>query len=161
MSDVVEVQNSEDFQEKVIQSDKPVLVDFWAEWCGPCKQLAPLVEEIAKEHKDEITVCKMDVDNNRDTAASYGIRSIPTLMIFSNGELVGTEIGALTKQQLDEFVRSKILMSAYFFKFSLTLSKITTVSFIEYPTIVKTAATIDKFISKLKAENIPSVIVTS
>ena len=100
--------NNETFTNEVLEQTKLVLVDFWAEWCGPCKQLAPLVEEIAKEHKDEITVCKMDVDNNRDTAASYGIRSIPTLMIFSNGELIGTEIGALTKQQLDEFVRSKI-----------------------------------------------------
>ena len=96
------------FDTEVKNSDIPVVVDFWAEWCGPCKQLAPLVEDIAAEHKEEITVCKMDVDDNRELAAKYGIRSIPTLMIFAGGEPVGTEIGALTKQQLDEFVKSKI-----------------------------------------------------
>ena len=108
MSNVFEVNNNDEFVAKVINSTKPVLVDFWAEWCGPCKQLAPLVEEASEEFKDSLTVCKMDVDNNRETAAKYGIRSIPTLMIFENGEPVGTEIGALTKQQLDEFIRSKI-----------------------------------------------------
>ena len=108
MSNVIEVNNNDEFVAKVINSTKPVLVDFWAEWCGPCKQLAPLVEEASEEFKDSLTVCKMDVDNNRETAAKYGIRSIPTLMIFENGEPVGTEIGALTKQQLDEFIRSKI-----------------------------------------------------
>ncbi|MFL2710645.1 MAG: thioredoxin [Gammaproteobacteria bacterium] len=108
MSNVIEVNNNDEFVAKVINSTKPVLVDFWAEWCGPCKQLAPLVEEASEEFKDSLSVCKMDVDNNRETAAKYGIRSIPTLMIFENGELVGTEIGALTKQQLDEFIRSKI-----------------------------------------------------
>ena len=108
MSNVIEVNNNDEFVAKVINSTKPVLVDFWAEWCGPCKQLAPLVEEASEEFKDSLTVCKMDVDNNRETAAKYGIRSIPTLMIFENGKLVGTEIGALTKQQLDEFIRSKI-----------------------------------------------------
>ena len=108
MSNVFEVNNNDEFVAKVINSTKPVLVDFWAEWCGPCKQLAPLVEEASEEFKDSLTVCKMDVDNNRETAAKYGIRSIPTLMIFENGALDGTEIGALTKQQLDEFIRYKI-----------------------------------------------------
>ena len=108
MSNVVEVLNKDDFVEKVINSEKPVLVDFWAEWCGPCKQLAPLVETAAEEFKDDITVCKMDIDSNRDTAAEYGIRSIPTIMIFENGELAGTEVGAITKLQLEEFIRSKI-----------------------------------------------------
>jgi len=108
MSNVVVVENKDDFQNEVINTEGPVLVDFWAEWCGPCKQLAPLVEDASEEFKDKIKVCKMDVDVNRDIASEYGIRSIPTLMIFENGTLVGTEIGALTKLQLEEFIRSKI-----------------------------------------------------
>ena len=107
MSNVKEV-TTETFEKEVLSSDVPVLVDFWAEWCGPCKQLGPLVDEASIEFQDKIVVCKMDVDANRETAAEYGIRSIPTLMIFENGELAGTEVGAITKLQLEEFIRSKI-----------------------------------------------------
>ena len=106
MASIIISDNS--FEKEVLKSKNLTLVDFWAEWCGPCKQLAPLVEDASEEFKDKIKVCKMDVDANRETAAEYGIRSIPTLMIFENGELVGTEIGALSKLQLEEFIRSKI-----------------------------------------------------
>ena len=104
---VLEVSN-DNFESEVVNSEKPVLVDFWAEWCGPCKQIAPIVEEIAGEHSDKLKVCKMDVDANRETAVQFGIRSIPTLLIFKNGEVAGSQIGAVSKQQLLEFIQAEI-----------------------------------------------------
>ena len=108
MSNVIELQGEENFNTNVLNSDKPVLVDFWAEWCGPCKQLSPTVEEIALENQDKLKVFKMDVDSNREIAAKYGIRSIPSLIIFKNGEPAGVEIGALSKQQLEDFISTVV-----------------------------------------------------
>ena len=108
MSNVIEIQDEENFTNDVLNSELPVLVDFWAEWCGPCKQLSLTVEEVASENQDKIKVCKMDVDSNREIAAKYGIRSIPSLIIFKNGEPAGTEIGALSKQQLEEFINTVV-----------------------------------------------------
>ena len=108
MSNVIEIQDEENFTNDVLNSDLPVLVDFWAEWCGPCKQLSPTVEEIASENQGKIKVCKMDVDSNREIAAKYGIRSIPSLIIFKNGEPAVVEIGALSKQQLEEFISTTV-----------------------------------------------------
>ena len=104
---VLEVSN-DNFESEVVNSEKPVLVDFWAEWCGPFKQIAPVVEEIAWEHSDKLKVWKMDVDANRETAVQFGIRSIPTLLIFKNGEVAGSQIGAISKQQLLEFIQAEI-----------------------------------------------------
>ncbi|TET96695.1 MAG: thioredoxin [Candidatus Zixiibacteriota bacterium] len=88
------------FEAEVVQSDKPVIVDFWATWCGPCKMIAPILEEIAGEYADQVKVAKLDVDSNNKTAGKYGIMSIPSLLFFKNGEEVDRVIGAIPKSQL-------------------------------------------------------------
>jgi thioredoxin 1 len=94
------------FQGEVLQSDKPVLVDFWAIWCGPCKMIAPTIEELAKEYDGKLKVTKMDVDANPKTAMQYGIRSIPTLLIFKGGQVVEQIVGAVSKRHLIDKVTS-------------------------------------------------------
>lgn len=96
------------FDGDVLQSPKPVLVDYWAEWCGPCKAIAPILDDVSKDYADRLQVTKMNVDENRDVPAKFGIRGIPTLMIFKNGQLAATKVGALTKAQLTAFIDSNL-----------------------------------------------------
>jgi len=100
--------SDESFEQEVLKSDKPVLIDYWAEWCGPCKIIAPVLDEVAGEYADKIRVAKLNIDENPATPPKYGIRGIPTLMLFKNGEVEATKVGAVSKAQLTAFLDENI-----------------------------------------------------
>jgi thioredoxin 1 len=108
MSENIIAVTDQSFESTVLKSSKPVLVDFWAQWCGPCRAVAPVLEEAATQYGDKIQIVKVNVDENNEIPAQFGIRSIPTLLLFKNGSVIGTHIGSLTKSQLVAFIDSHI-----------------------------------------------------
>ncbi len=108
MSQHIHYVTDANFEVEVLQSTIPVLVDYWAEWCGPCKMIAPILDEIANEYGDRLKVAKLNIDENQLTPPKYGIRGIPTLMLFKNGNIEATKVGALSKSQLTAFIDSHI-----------------------------------------------------
>ncbi|MES2632844.1 MAG: thioredoxin [Pseudomonadota bacterium] len=107
-SDLIKHVSDASFEADVLKSDKPVLVDYWAEWCGPCKAIAPILDEMSANYGDKLQIAKMNVDENRDIPAKFGIRGIPTLMLFANGELKGTLVGMKPKAEIQAFVDQKL-----------------------------------------------------
>ena len=107
MADIAAV-NDEEFETNVLKAAGPVLVDFWAEWCGPCKIITPILEEVATEMADEITIFKINIDDNPVTPSDLGVRGIPTLMIFKNGEVASTKVGALPKGQIIQWIKESV-----------------------------------------------------
>jgi len=108
MSEHIHHVTDDTFEAEVLQAQNPVLVDYWAEWCGPCKAIAPTLEEVAKEYSGKLKVAKVNVDENQEIPKKYGIRGIPTLMLFKNGNIEATKVGALSKSQLTAFLDSNI-----------------------------------------------------
>ena len=108
MSDQIVYVTDDSFDQDVLQSDVPVLVDYWAEWCGPCKMIAPILEEVVSEYAGKLKVAKLNIDENPNTPPKFGIRGIPTLILFKNGDVEATKVGALSKSQLTAFIDSNL-----------------------------------------------------
>lgn len=107
-SELIKHVSDASFEADVMQSTQPVLVDYWAEWCGPCKMIAPILEEIATSYAGKLQIAKMNVDENRDIPAKFGIRGIPTLMLFKDGQLAATKVGAMSKSQMTAFIDQQL-----------------------------------------------------
>lgn len=108
MSDNIVAVTDTTFEDQVLNSETPVVVDYWAEWCGPCKMIAPILDEIAEEYAGRLTVAKLNIDENQETPQKYAVRGIPTLMIFKNGNVAATKVGAMSKSQLSAFIDSNV-----------------------------------------------------
>ena len=108
MSENIKHVSDATFEKEVLQSSTPVLVDYWAEWCGPCKMIAPILDEVSAAYQDKLQIAKMNVDENREIPAKFGIRGIPTLMLFKDGQLAATKVGAMSKAQLTAFIDQQL-----------------------------------------------------
>ena len=108
MSDHIVQVSDDNFEAEVLNSELPVLIDYWAEWCGPCKMIGPILEELAEEYQGKVKIVKLNIDDNPNTPPKFGIRSIPTLMVFKNGEVEGTKVGAASKSDLTKFIDTNI-----------------------------------------------------